>query len=33
MFFPFSLRLITDTAVLKKVQQSLSFAVADEETV
>jgi len=33
MFFPFSLSLITDTAVLKKVQQSLSFAVADEETV
>jgi len=33
VFFPISLNLITDTAVLKKVQQSLSFAVADEETV
>jgi hypothetical protein len=31
--FPVSLSLITDPAVLKKDQQSLSFAVADEETV
>jgi hypothetical protein len=31
VFFPVSLSLITDTAVLKK--DPLSFAVADEETV